>query len=71
MTTDGNTVLGMTERLRPTPATVDSASTSTLPPVDRHGGMMLGVAESYATTGSRPNKMTQCKNCSPNAPTQA
>jgi len=41
MTTVGKFVLGMMGRLRPVPATGDSAPTIALPPVERHGGMPL------------------------------
>ena len=41
MTTVGKVVLGMMGRLRPTPATGDSAATIPLPKVDPHGGMPL------------------------------
>jgi len=41
MTTVGKVVLGMMGRLRPQPATGDSASTISLPAVNRHGGMPL------------------------------
>ena len=41
MTTAGKIVLGMMGRLRPKPATGDSASTIALPQVDPHGGMPL------------------------------
>jgi hypothetical protein len=39
--TVGKVVLGMMGRLRPKPATGDSASTIALPQVDPHGGMPL------------------------------
>jgi hypothetical protein len=41
VTTVGKAVLGMMGRLRPEPATGDSASTIALPEVDPHGGMPL------------------------------
>ena len=41
MTTVGKVVLGMMGRLRPKPASGDSASTIVLPKVDPHGGMPL------------------------------
>ena len=41
MNTVGRVVLGMMGRLRPQPATGDSASTIALPEVDSHGGMPL------------------------------
>lgn len=41
MTTVGKVVVGMMGRLRPKPATGDSAATLVLPAVDPHGGMPL------------------------------
>lgn len=41
MTTIGKLMLGAMGRLRPTPATGESAATIALPPVDPHGGMPL------------------------------